>query len=84
MKLYTLSLFWMLVFGMGLIFAQDENLELDVSELTLDWTGGAGRTYFILESEDLTDFTYLPAIFSGDGSGLSYDLEPDTESRFLG
>ena len=52
-------------------------------EVTLDWQGQNGLTYFIQTSSDLVNWNYLPAIESGEGNPLSYGLSSTADELFM-
>lgn len=54
----------------------------ELSTWNLDWSGIAGRSYFIQYSEDLVNWLYFPVIESGE-TPLSYGFESSAEKFFV-
>lgn len=49
---------------------------------SFSWWGKAGRTYFLQQSEDLLNWTYLPILESGTGQAINWDFTSNG-SRFF-
>lgn len=46
------------------------------------WWGKAGRTYFIQQSQNLTEWNYLPEIESGDEAVIGYGMSTNENKTF--
>lgn len=64
-----------------------ENLQIEnlptADAFKLSWDGLQGNTYFIQQSQNLTDWNYIPIIESGDGNTIEYGFQSSTNKLFL-
>lgn len=56
---------------------------LGAGQFALSWWGRAGWSYFILQSEDLIHWQYLPVIESGADDIIRWEFSSDTPRRFF-
>jgi hypothetical protein len=65
----------------------NENLQIEnlptIDAFKISWDGATGNTYFIQQSQNLTDWNYVPIIESGDGTSIEYGFQSSTPKLFL-
>ncbi len=92
MKLRTFLGFIALALAIQNCLAQTASEPNEGSRLTRDsatgvysflWWGVNGRTYFVQQSENLADWTYLPVIESGSGQSIQWGLSSSADRSFM-
>ena len=72
-----------LLLGPSLVHSEPKpKLLAEHNQRFMHWQGRPGDTYFVQWSADLVNWSFLPIIYSGDGSAIAHEL-PDGQGHFF-